>query len=112
MSNFAGCSDSSSIFIRPCSPKEFFANIANTITPNGDGVNDTWQIDEVVAYPNMEIEIFDRWGKLVWRSTRGYSVQWDGRNTQGEEMPMNSYYYVINLNDGSDRITGTITIMR
>ena len=112
VTNPGGCSDSSSIRIRPCSPKEFFANIANTITPNGDGVNDTWQIDEVVAYPNMEIEIFDRWGKLVWRSTRGYAVQWDGRNTRGEEMPMNSYYFVINLNDGSDRINGTITIMR
>ncbi len=107
-----GCSDSSSIRIRPCSPKDFFANIANTITPNEDGVNDTWQIDEAASFPEIEIEIFDRWGRLVWKSTRGYTVQWDGRSTKGEEMPMSSYFYVINLNDGSDQITGTITIMR
>ncbi|MBA7561018.1 hypothetical protein ES708_02652 [subsurface metagenome] len=110
--NVAGCSDSASIMIRPCSPKEFFANIANTFTPNGDNVNDTWQIDEVAAYPNIDIEIFDRWGKLVWKSVQGYAVEWDGKNTKGKDMPMDSYYYVINLNDGSDKITGTITIMR
>ena len=75
-------------------------------------MNDTWQIDEIAAYPNIEIEIFDRWGKLVWKSTRGYPFEWEGRNTQGKDMPMDSYFYVINLNDGSDKITGTITIMR
>ena len=108
----AGCSDSASILIRPCSPQEFFANIANTITPNKDGVNDTWRIDEVAAYPEIEIEIFDRWGTLVWRSTRGYTEEWDGRNSKGRDMPMGSYYYVINLNDDSDVIQGTITIIR
>jgi gliding motility-associated-like protein len=112
VTNFAACSDSSSIRIRPCSPKEFFANIANTITPNGDDRNDTWKIDEAAAYPNIEIEIFDRWGKLVWKSTRGYSVEWDGKNMNGRNLPMDSYFYVIHLNDGSDQITGTITIMR
>jgi gliding motility-associated-like protein len=106
------CTDMDTIMIRPCSPQEFFANIANTITPNKDGVNDTWRIDEVAAYPNVEIEIFDRWGTLVWKSTRGYSVEWDGRSSKGRDMPMGSYYYVINLNDGSDVIQGTITIIR
>jgi gliding motility-associated-like protein len=73
---------------------------------------DTWKIDEAAAYPNIEIEIFDRWGKLVWKSTRGYSVEWDGKNMNGRNLPMDSYFYVIHLNDGSDQITGTITIMR
>ena len=100
------------IEIRECSPKEFFANIANTFTPNNDNVNDTWLIDEVLSYPQVEIEIYDRWGKLIWKSARGYPVPWDGRNTGGKEMPMDSYFYVIQLNDGSDPINGTITIVR
>jgi gliding motility-associated-like protein len=112
VTNPAGCSGSDEIHIQPCSPKVFFANIANTITPNNDNVNDTWQIDEALAYPEMEIEIFDRWGRLVWRSTRGYTENWDGRNMNGKELPMDSYFYVINLNDGTDVINGTITIIR
>jgi gliding motility-associated-like protein len=110
--NSAGCSEIGSIDIRPCSPKEFFANIANTFTPNNDGTNDTWLIDEVLSYPQVEIEIFDRWGDLVWSSAPGYPVPWDGRNLDGREVPMDSYFYVIHLNDGSDPINGTITVIR
>jgi gliding motility-associated-like protein len=112
VTNPAGCTGFDEIHIQPCSPEEFFASIANTITPNGDNVNDTWQIDEAMAYPDIEIEIFDRWGKLVWRSSRGYTENWDGRNMNGKELPMDSYFYVINLNDGSELVNGTITIMR
>jgi gliding motility-associated-like protein len=112
VTNPAGCSGADEIHIQPCSPEEFFDNIANTITPNGDNVNDTWQIDEAMAYPDIEIEIFDRWGRLVWRSSRGYSNNWDGRNMNGKELPMDSYFYVINLNDGSGLLNGTITIIR
>ena len=112
VTNPAGCSGSDEIHIQPCSPEAFFGSIANTITPNNDNVNDTWQIDEAMAYPEIEIEIFDRWGRLVWRSTRGYTENWDGRNMNGKELPMDSYFYVINLNDGSDLMNGTITIIR
>jgi gliding motility-associated-like protein len=112
VTNQYGCSGSDDIHIQPCSPEEFFANIANTITPNDDNVNDTWQIDEAMAYPEIEIEIFDRWGKLVWRSSKGYTENWDGRNMKGSELPMDSYFYVINLNDGSELINGIITIVR
>ncbi|KPL21738.1 MAG: hypothetical protein AMS23_08890, partial [Bacteroides sp. SM1_62] len=110
--NPGGCTGEGEIHIQPCSPRDFFANIPNTITPNSDNVNDTWQIDEALAYPDIEIEIFDRWGKLVWRSSRGYSENWDGRNMNGRELPMDSYFYVINLNDGSEPINGTVTIIR
>jgi gliding motility-associated-like protein len=60
----------------------------------------------------MEIEIFNRWGQLVWRSSRGYTENWDGRDMGGKEMPMDSYFYVINLNDGSEPISGVITLVR
>ena len=112
VTNPGGCSDEGTIRIRACSARELFTNIANTFTPNDDDVNETWRIDEALAFPNIEIEIFDRWGKLIWKSARGYPVPWDGRNMNGREMPMDSYFYVIHLYDGTDPITGTVTIVR
>jgi gliding motility-associated-like protein len=112
VTNAIGCTGEDEIHIQPCSPEDFFKDIPNTITPNGDNVNDTWQIDQAMAYPEIEIEIFDRWGKLVWRSSRGYTENWDGRNMNGKELPMDSYFWVINLNDGTELINGTITIIR
>ena len=60
------------------------------------------------------VEIFDRWGTLVWRSEPGYSNPWDGRNMKGNEMPMDSYHFVIQLNTGAgkDAVTGIITVIR
>jgi hypothetical protein len=48
----------------------------------------------------------------VFRSERGYPDPWDGRNMNGKEMPMDSYYYIIDPGDGSDQIEGTVTIIR
>jgi gliding motility-associated-like protein len=107
-----GCSSGDTIRIYRCSVRDFFSNIPNAITPNDDNVNDTWYFDEAAAFPNILIEIFDRWGKLVFRSERGYPEPWDGRSMNGKEMPMDSYYYVLDPGDGSDQITGTITVIR
>jgi gliding motility-associated-like protein len=112
VTNEYGCTDEDTISIYECSVKEFFANIPNAFTPNGDNVNDTWYFDEALSFPDIEIEIFDRWGKLVWRSEKGYSEPWDGRSLTGREVPMDSYYYVIELNDGSEQVVGTVTIIR
>jgi len=108
----SGCITGDTIIIKGCSPEEFFKNIPNGFTPNGDNVNDYWYFDEAAAYPDMVIEIFDRWGRLVFRSERGYTNPWDGRSISGKELPMDSYFYVIKLNDGSKDITGTVTVIR
>ncbi len=82
-------------------------------TPNGDGDNDVWRIPELLAYPAAVVEIYDRWGKLVLRSAPGYSDPWDGISMDGREMPMDSYYFVINLGDGvSEPIVGTVTLIK
>jgi gliding motility-associated-like protein len=107
-----GCSGGDTILIYRCSVTDFFDKIPNAFTPNEDGTNDTWYFDESAAFPNIRIEIFDRWGKLVFRSEIGYPEPWDGRSMNGKEMPMDSYFYVINLGDGSDQIEGTVTIIR
>jgi gliding motility-associated-like protein len=104
------CTETGEITILECSPTDRFANIPNLITPNGDGRNDTWIFYEAADFPDIVVEIYDRWGKLVFRSEPGYSNPWDGRNMNGKEMPMDSYHYIIKT--GNEAITGTVTIVR
>jgi gliding motility-associated-like protein len=86
--------------------------IPNAFTPNGDSYNELWEIDMKGLYPQAEIEVFDRYGRRVFYS-KGYdeSQYWDGTHN-GKELPMDSYYYVINLKNGSPRLSGTVTIIR
>ena len=84
---------------------------ANTITPNGDGANDYFYIKNIESFPNNEITIYNRWGNIVYQ-TKGYDNKWDGTH-RGKELPVGNYYYIINLNDGSNTTnTGYITILR
>ncbi len=87
--------------------------IPNMITPNNDGKNDIWRLDFInVFYPEAEIEIYSRWGELLYRSV-GYSNAWDG-SYKGNPLPVGAYFYTINLNDVNDTKTykGTVTILK
>jgi gliding motility-associated-like protein len=79
------------------------------ITPNGDGRNDTWKLRNAELYPNGEIFVYNRWGRLVFH-TRDLTDEWDG-TYNGKLLPNDSYHYVIHLNDGSEPRTGVITII-
>jgi gliding motility-associated-like protein len=109
-----GCKNSDTISIRECDVNTFFEDIPNAITPSDqDGRNDVWRIEKLAAYPDAVVDIFDRWGRLVWRSEPGYPKPWDGRNMRGNEVPMDSYHYIIILNYGSDdRVSGAVTVIR
>ena len=61
-------------------------------------------------YPDIEITIYNRWGQLIWQSERGYPVPWDG-SSRGEELPIDSYHFVIELNNGLKPIIGDVTIV-
>jgi gliding motility-associated-like protein len=84
--------------------------IPEIITPNSDGFNDSWRIPGIELYPGATVEVYDRWGKRVFYSS-DYDQPWDG-TSGGELLPMASYHYVINLNNGSPALIGNITIMR
>ena len=94
------------------SAHNFCITIPTAFTPNRDSYNEKWTIDMGGLYPNAEIEIFDRWGKLIFYS-KGYeeSQYWDG-TYNGKDLPRDSYYYIINLKNGTKRLSGIITIIR
>ena len=104
-----GCYVRDSVFVAP--KKEVCLNIPNAISPNGDGVNDEWNIGLKELYPLMEVKIFNRWGELLWASEKGYPNPWDGRS-RGAVLPVDCYNYTIDLHNGSKLIIGHITIVR
>jgi gliding motility-associated-like protein len=82
------------------------------ITPNKDGFNDTWTPLDIQSYENSVIQIFNRWGGLVFESNGGEQYQpWDGTN-KGDELPVGTYYYIIDLKTDDKPQTGPITIIR
>lgn len=87
---------------------ELIAN--NMITPNGDGVNDTWIVKNILLYPNNELKIYDRVGRVVFGMI-GYDNSWDG-SFNGNLLPEDSYYYILFLDSGKAERTGFITIVR
>ncbi len=85
----------------------------NTFTPNGDAYNDTWVIDNMELYPNIEVNIFNRWGNLVKKYSNVYEP-WDGM-INGVEAPSGTYFYVINLDQGEKKgegVSGNVSIVR
>lgn len=86
--------------------------IFNTFTPNGDGINDTWEIKRIERFENALIQIFDRWGQSIYKSV-GYAQPWDG-TFKGNRLPSAAYYYVIELNSlevSIPPITGIVSIV-
>jgi len=87
--------------------------IYSGFTPNDDGHNDYWHIDNAEGYPNCQVDVFNRWGERIF-STGNYdnvSNVWDGTRN-GKPVPVGTYYYVIKKDAESDGITGTVTLIR
>lgn len=84
--------------------------VPNGFTPNGDGFNDTWEIDGLEEYPNVLIQVFNRWGTLVF-SSKGYSVPWDGY-FDGAPLPTATYYYTLSSDVLAQPISGSVSILK
>jgi gliding motility-associated-like protein len=83
---------------------------STAFTPNGDGVNDLWTITGLFSYPNCLVNVYSRSGQLVYQS-RGYTKPWDGIYN-GRNLPVGTYYYVIDLNSNKPKVSGYIAIIR
>lgn len=101
-----GCSVSDTIFIQVLRSPE----VPNAFSPNGDGINDTWRIKYLESYPGAVIDVYNRYGQIVFHSI-GYDQDWDG-NYNGKPMPVGTYYYIINPKNGRQILTGSVTIIR
>ena len=84
--------------------------IPNTFTPNNDGINDTWVITNLEGYANCRVQVFNRYGQLVFES-KGYTKPWDG-TLNGKSLPFGTFYYVIEPGSGRKPITGYVTIVK
>jgi gliding motility-associated-like protein len=80
-------------------------------SPNGDAYNDSWFIQNMDLYTNAEMTVFNKWGDIVYER-KGLYEPWNGQ-IQGEDAPAAVYFYILYLNnEGQEKITGTISIVR
>lgn len=84
--------------------------IPNSITPNGDGINDTWKIAGSNNYPNAEFSIYTRSGSRIFYSN-GYFKEFDG-SYKGKPLPIGVYYYIIDLKTDCGKLNGSLTILK
>ena len=75
----------------------------NGFSPNGDGSNDMMVFPCNDRYPNSSLQIFNRWGDVIWQVTGGYKNDWNGVNQSGTPVPDGTYYFVYKYNDNSGR---------
>jgi len=103
-----GCINSDTVYV------ELLPDITfpNGFSPNGDGINDTWQLDLMIDFPECVIEVYNRWGQQLFISV-GDVQQFNG-TYKGKDLPVGTYYYIIVLNhpEYPDAFTGPVTIMR
>jgi len=85
--------------------------IYDAFSPNDDGHNDYWNIQGILAYPECVVKVFNNWGSLVFTSPMGYPSPWDGK-FNGNSLPAGTYYYVIDLGDGSSPLSGAVNIIK
>lgn len=109
-----GCVDTASFNVleAPCNNIVIY----DVITPNGDGYNDNWVINGISGYPNNLVQVFDKWGDLVYEKYN-YKNDWSGDGKSGHLLPDGTYYYVVKLNEpnktgGETDFAGTILIKR
>ncbi len=82
------------------------AQVADVITPNGDGKNDTWKIDNIELYPGTEVKIFNRYGTEVYK-TSDYQGDWAAEN-----LPSGTYFFQAIFKHLDEPVGGYIQVLR
>lgn len=108
----SGCSYQASIYVGLDSDEDCTLKFYTGITPNGDGNNDIWIIDNIEQFPVNKVKIFNRWGEQVWvgESYDNADVVWIGENDGGIEMGTGTYFYVADV--GGETYKGWVELTR
>ena len=90
--------------------------IPEGISPNHDGKNDKWEITGLEQFPSNKVTIFNRWGNRVYEASP-YLNDWDGTNmfgltVGGKDLPVGTYFYIIEPGNGDKAIKGYIYLAR
>lgn len=101
-----GCKASDDVFVKLLKK----VLIPNIFSPNGDGVHDRWEVPYLESYPGCTIDIYNRYGQLVYHSV-GYATAWDGK-ANGKDVPVGTYYYVIDPKNGRNKLAGYVDVIR
>lgn len=83
--------------------------IPNAFTPNSDGINDTWFIETLEAYPGAEVKVYNRYGQIVF-DNHGKNISWDGKY-KGIQLTSGAYVYIIDLKNNTPVIKGVVYIL-
>lgn len=114
-----GCGTASNqraVFVKSCEHAPEGLSVPEGFSPNGDGINDHFVIKGILHYPDNTITIFNRWGNEVYTASP-YTNQWDGRmqkglSVSGDELPVGTYFYILDPGDGSKVMRGYIYLTR
>jgi gliding motility-associated-like protein len=88
----------------------FDGKISNLFTPNGDGINDTWYLEDIQKFPDNEVIVYNIYGNVVF-TKKGYLNDWKG-TYNGTELPDGTYYYVVKFDSSGIVLKGSLDILR
>ncbi|APY11242.1 hypothetical protein BWZ22_08300 [Seonamhaeicola sp. S2-3] len=103
-----GCESSTRLAVTPNVTACGKIKLPDGFSPNGDGVNDTYEVDNLaLLYPNFEIEIYNRNGNLVYKGNAN-TPRFDGTSNQSRiiskgDLPVGVYFYIFRFNDGENK---------
>ena len=103
----AGCgtaTDTMKVFVF----KDVF--VPSAFTPNNDGLNDTWNVPALNAFPEFKLSLYNRYGQLIYQN-KGINIPWDGK-FKGQPQPSGVYVYYIDLKVEGGKRKGTVTLIR
>ncbi len=109
VTNSSGCIATQSISLNVI---EDFVTLqpANIMSPNGDGINDKWEIENIDMYPDNEVRVYDKAGRLIFYK-KGYTNTWDA-TINGNYLAEGTYYYYVDFGFGLKKLKGFITIVK
>jgi gliding motility-associated-like protein len=107
-------SDTTTITVTTCDNSGTLA-VPQGFSPNNDGVNDWFVVDGIEKFPQNTFTVFNRYGNKVFEAapySNGWDGRWDNENSAGDGLPIGTYFYILDLGNDTEPITGYIYLNR